>query len=228
MFIVCVSMLSFLHEFIYTNPLSLFSRLTAWSVQNMVIACAILVLLRSTSIPFFFGECRLRLVYGFRLSELIIRRSPLPTPTPSGFTHKGFHSSESQYMEHQWRVAIRAINPRLLYSTTSAMLSPDYWTLEYSVIFDALHRITAGEIQEEDLEFTVWKQAPDNLWCACELWRMPEIMSDQQEVTMFKVSIPAPVYSIPTDCSFAELLDPIRQGTFAAHLGRHDPIREGR
>ncbi|KJA23595.1 hypothetical protein HYPSUDRAFT_54301 [Hypholoma sublateritium FD-334 SS-4] len=162
--------------------------LTAWSVQNMIIACAILVLLRSTSIPFFFGECRLRLVYGFRSSELIIRRSPppTPTPTPSGFTGKGFYSSENQHMEHQWRAAIRAINPRLLYSTTSAMLSPDYWTLEYSAVFDAMRRIAAGEIREEDLEFSIWKQTPDNMWCACELWRMHEIMSDQQEVSMFK------------------------------------------
>jgi len=89
-------------------------------------------------------------------------------------------------VEHQWRSAIRAINPRLLYSTTSAMLSPDYWTLEYSAVFDALRRISAGEIQEEDLEFSIWKQTPDNMWSVCELWRMHEIMSDQQEVTMFK------------------------------------------
>ena len=225
-------MLSFLNDFIYTNPLSLFSRLTAWSVQNMVIACAILVLFRSTSIPFFFGECRLRLVDGFRSSELIIRRSPPPTPTPtlapSSFTRKSFYSSENEHMEHQWRAAIRAINPRLLYSTTSAMLSPDYWTLEYSAVFDALRRIASGEIQEEDFEFSIWKQSPDNVWCSCELWRIHEIMSDQQEVYMFKVGIPAPVYDFPTDSSFAELLDPIRQGRFAAHLGRHGPIRQGR
>jgi len=89
-------------------------------------------------------------------------------------------------MEKYWRIATRAVNPELLYSNASAMLSSEYWTVEYRAVFDALRRIAAGEFQEEDLEFAIWKQ-DNRIWNTCELWRMHEIMNDQQEVTMFKV-----------------------------------------
>lgn len=92
-------------------------------------------------------------------------------------------------MEKYWRIATRAVNPELLYSNASAMLSSEYWTVEYRAVFDALRRIAAGEFQEEDLEFAIWKQ-DSKIWNACELWRMHEIMNDQQEVTMFKVRSP--------------------------------------
>lgn len=180
-------MLAFLCEFLNMEPLSYYSKLLVWSIQNITVAAAITILLRSTSVPFFFGECRLRLLYGFRPSELIIRRSP-PHTSFGGFNQcRKDGLSEAQHVEHQWRTAIRAINPRLLYSTASAMLSSDYWTLEYNAVLDALRRVSAGEINEEDLEFSAWKQGHDNAWTACELWRMHEIMSDQQEVAMFKV-----------------------------------------
>ncbi|KAJ3515526.1 hypothetical protein NLJ89_g1698 [Agrocybe chaxingu] len=92
---------------------------------------------------------------------------------------------EDQRMERSWRMAIGAVNPRLLYSNASAMLSPDYWTVEYGAVFDAMRKIAVSELEEEDLEFAVWKQ-DSGIWHSSELWRMHEIMSDQQEVDMFK------------------------------------------
>ena len=59
--------------------------------------------------------------------------------------------------------------------------------MEYSAVFDAMERIAVGDFDEEALEFAVWKQ-DNGAWSSCELWRMHEIMTDQQEVTMFKVS----------------------------------------
>lgn len=88
-------------------------------------------------------------------------------------------------MERYWRISTRAVNPELLYSNASAMLSSDYWTVEYRAVFDAMRRIADGEFGEEALEFAIWKQDND-VWNVCELWRMHEIMSDQHEVRMFK------------------------------------------
>jgi len=88
-------------------------------------------------------------------------------------------------MEKYWRIATRAANPELLYSNARAMLSSNYWTVEYLAVFDALKRLAADEFREEDLEFAIWKQ-DNEVWNACELWRMHEIMNDQQEITPFK------------------------------------------
>jgi len=57
--------------------------------------------------------------------------------------------------------------------------------MEYSAVFDAMERIAVGDFDEESLEFAIWKQ-DKGTWNSCELWRMHEIMTDQQEVTMFK------------------------------------------
>jgi hypothetical protein len=140
---------------------------------------AILVLLRSTTVPFFWGECRLRFRYGFRASELIIRKPP-----KAGSTLQS-HLPEDQRLERHWRMATRAVNPKLLYSNGSALLSSEYWIMEYSAVFDAMERIAVGDFDEESLEFAIWKQ-DKGTWNSCELWRMHEIMTDQQEVTMFK------------------------------------------
>jgi hypothetical protein len=179
-FIACIMLMSFVHEFIHMGSTSVSSRITVWTIQNIVIAAAISILLRSTTIPFFFGECRLRLLHGFRPSEVVIRKSPAIS--------RQTHVTDEQHMEHYWRASTHAINPRLLYSSASAMLSSDYWTVEYSAVLDALRRISAGEIDEEDLEFAIWKQDSENVWSVYELWRMHEIMTDQQEILMFKVS----------------------------------------
>jgi len=147
--------------------------------QDLAIMLAILVLLRSTTIPFFWGECRFRFYYGFRASELIIRKPP-----KAGLAIQN-HLPEDQRLERYWRMATRAVNPKLLYSNSNALLSSEYWIMEYSAVFDAMKRIAMGDFDEEALEFAVWKQ-DNGTWISCELWRMHEIMADQQEVAMFK------------------------------------------
>lgn len=163
------------------SPLPAHFRLAICITQNLIIASAIVVLVRSTTIPFFFGECRLRILYGFQASEILIRKPP----TMSLKLNNNNATEEDQRMEKYWRIATRAVNPKLLYSNASAMLSSEYWTVEYRAVFDALKRIAAHEFKEEDLEFAIWKQ-DNETWHACELWRMHEIMNDQQEITMFK------------------------------------------
>jgi len=160
------------------SPLPTSFKLSICISQNIVITSAIIVLIRSTTIPFFFGECRLRILHGFRASEIVIRKPPT-IPLMNN------NASEDQRLERYWRIATRAINPELLYSNASAMLSSDYWTVEYRAVLDANRRIADGEFEEEALEFAIWKQDND-IWNVCELWRMHEIMTDQQEVTMFK------------------------------------------
>ncbi|KAF8909390.1 hypothetical protein CPB84DRAFT_1673464 [Gymnopilus junonius] len=163
-----------------TSPLPTPVKLAFCITQDVLIATAIVVLVRSTTVPFFFGECQLRLLYGFRPSEIIIRKPPsVPLLLNSDVP-------EDQRMERFWRMATRAVNPELLYSNASAMLSSDYWTLEYRAVFDAIRRIQRGQFTDDALEFAIFKQ-DDGIWNVCELWRMHEIMTDQQEVTMFKV-----------------------------------------
>jgi len=155
-------------------------RLGLCVTQDLAIMLAILVLLRSTTIPFFWGECRFRFYYGFRSSELIIRKLP-----KTGLALQS-HLPEDQRLERYWRMATRAVNPKLLYSNSNALLSSEYWIMEYSAVFDAMERIAVGVFDEEALEFAVWKQ-DKGTWSSCELWRMHEIMTDQQEVAMFKI-----------------------------------------
>jgi len=165
-----------------TNSLSTFPapfRLALCVTQDLAIMFSILVLLRSTTVPFFWGECRFRFHYGFRASELIIRKPP-----KAGLALQS-HLPEDQRLERYWRMATHAVNPKLLYSNINALLSSEYWIMEYSAVFDAMERIAVGEFDEEALEFAVWKQ-DKGTWSSCELWRMHEILTDQQEVAMFK------------------------------------------
>jgi len=159
------------------SPLPSQFRLAICITQDVLIGSAIMVLIRSTTIPFFLGECRLRILYGFRPSEVVIRKPPI-IPTM-------LNNTEDQRMERYWRIATRAVNPDLLYSNASAILSPEYWTVEYSAVFDAIRRIADGEFEEDALEFAIWKQN-NGIWNVCELWRMHEIMTNQQEVSMFR------------------------------------------
>ncbi|PPQ67702.1 hypothetical protein CVT24_002758 [Panaeolus cyanescens] len=159
-----------------TTPTSL--KLAITLTKNLLLVTAALIVITSTSIPFFLGECRLRAIYGFRPSELVIRKPPKRTSLEAT-TH------EDQRLERYWRMASRAINPDMLYSNASAALSPCYWTVEYRAVLDAMLCIGKGSFELEDLEFSIWKQHGGK-WSACELWRMHEIMNDQQEIAMFK------------------------------------------
>ncbi|KAF9485490.1 hypothetical protein BDN70DRAFT_871143 [Pholiota conissans] len=176
--IIGIVWISFIREFVCMGPTTWSSKLVIWAMQNLIILAAIAVLLRSTTIPFFFGECRLRLLHGFRPSEILIRKSPS--------VRRQTHSTEEQRMGHYWRTAIRAIDPNHLYSAASAILSSEYWTIEYDAVLDALDRVSAGQIDEHDFEFSIWKQNSENIWSVYKLWMMHEIMSNQHEMAMFR------------------------------------------
>ncbi|EDR14091.1 uncharacterized protein LACBIDRAFT_321876 [Laccaria bicolor S238N-H82] len=169
-----------LASLIIFNDLSFSSRfslrLGVCITKDLLISWAMIVMLSSTTVPFFLGECRLRFCYGFRIAEIVIRKPPASLHT----------RLSDQRIEKYWRIATRAVNPKLLYSRAGAMLSKDYWTLEYATVLDAYTSIGKGEFNEEDLEFSIWKQE-NGVWNACELWRTHDIMTDQQEVNMFKV-----------------------------------------
>jgi len=158
------------------------SRVSILLTQDFLIAAAAFVLARTTTVPFFLGECRLRLRNGFHPSEIVIRRPPVTGSS----ARLDATQKEDQRLERYWRMATRAVNPNLLYSSASALFSPEYWTVEYAAVFDALKSIARGDFSEEALEFAVWKQDGLGVWTCCELWRMHEIMNDQQEIAMFK------------------------------------------
>ncbi|KAF9005934.1 hypothetical protein BDQ17DRAFT_318100 [Cyathus striatus] len=176
-FVAALASVIAINDLLSINPQPL--KLAICLSQDLLIIWAIYVLLRSTTVPFILGECRVRILYGFRPTEVVIRKPPPTMSQPS----KGL--SNDQILERYWRIATHAINPCRLYSNPSAILSSDYWTLDYPIVLDTYKYIDCGEIQEEQLEFSIWKR-DDDVWYACELWRMHEIMSDQQEIVMFK------------------------------------------
>ncbi|KAF4611024.1 hypothetical protein D9613_006849 [Agrocybe pediades] len=154
-------------------------KLAACLTQDSLIAFAIYILLRSTTIPFLFGECRLRLMHGFRETEIIIRK------LPSAYRNTEKPIPEDQRLKRYWVMASRAVDPDLLYCNAGAMLSPEYWTIEYAAVFDALRSISMTEIKEDDFEFAVWRRDNEN-WTVCELWRLDEVMTEHEEIDMFK------------------------------------------
>lgn len=152
-------------------------RLTLSVTQGLLLLWAVCVLALSTSVPFFFGECRLRWKYGFKPTEVIVRRPPPPEPSQN--------TSDETAAGSRWRASLRAINPALLYSNPGSILSDDFWVMDYAVILDIYASMERGELQEENLEFTAWKEC-GGVWTGWELWRLQSIMSDQQEVALFK------------------------------------------
>jgi hypothetical protein len=173
-----------------------------WLTQNALVFSAVAVLARSTIVPFFLGECRLRVCYSFRATEIIIQRPAasalmLPQSQSQGDKEKGYYEHHAEYQ--YWRMALHAIHPSRCYAAASALLSPEYWMQEYDVVFDALRSIAAGEFEEDALEFSIWKQDAGRVWNVCELWRMHEIMSDQQEIAFFETFL--------TESGKPELLD---------------------
>jgi len=56
---------------------------------------------------------------------------------------------------------------------------------EHTIVMDVYAGIQKDEINEEDLEFTAWRES-GGVWTGLELWRLHSIASDQQDVTLFK------------------------------------------
>ncbi|KAF6761648.1 hypothetical protein DFP72DRAFT_879238 [Ephemerocybe angulata] len=144
------------------------------------------ILLASASLVLF--QCRLRYRYGFRETEIILRRSPrslnVEKLTTGGSNLQGSKSNGTR-LEALSKAATRLVNPQLLYSRPGAILSSDYWTLEYPALLDAYDCVDNGKFSDVDFDFTLWKQK-DGLWTACELWRVQEIMTGEQESDVFE------------------------------------------
>ncbi|KXN86590.1 hypothetical protein AN958_09894 [Leucoagaricus sp. SymC.cos] len=151
-------------------------RLTFIFTQGLLLLWAISVLLISTTFPFFLGECRLRWKYGFKPTEVVVRQSPPEEST---------RSSDHRTTKRHWHAALRAIDPTLVYSNPVSILSRDFWVMEHTIILDIYASMESGRLNEDDLEFTIWKEC-DGLWLGLELWKLQSIVSDQQEVSMFK------------------------------------------
>ncbi|KAF9453559.1 hypothetical protein P691DRAFT_800185 [Macrolepiota fuliginosa MF-IS2] len=162
------------HDLASNVPESL--RLTLSITQGILLLWAISVLLFTTSTPFFLGECRLRLKYGFRSTEIIIRRSPSESLSAP---------ASHEPSELRWRASLRAVDPTLLYSNPASILASDFWVMEHAIIMDVYADMEKNKINEEDLEFTAWREC-DGVWTGLELWRLHSVASDQQEVALFK------------------------------------------
>ncbi|XP_006461975.1 hypothetical protein AGABI2DRAFT_223067 [Agaricus bisporus var. bisporus H97] len=162
------------YDFSPNAPQSL--RMTFSITQGLVLFWAISILCLTTLAPFFFGECLLRWRYGFKRTEVILRRAP----------RESLAIPES--LEKHWRLSLRAINPALLYTNPASILAADFWVLEHLVIMDIYAAMSAGQVNEEDLEFTFWREH-DGVWSGLELWRLHHIVSVQQEVDLFKACL---------------------------------------
>ena len=169
-------------------------RLAFALTQDLIVLISFWILLRSTLIPFFYGECRLRSHHGFRETEVVIRRSPqslrleklAAASQNSNIGDKHDLGMLARSIDTFSRSAQRLVSPQLLYYRASALLSKDYWTLEYAALLDAYRAVSDGEITEDIFEFSVWKQEHGR-WTACELWRLQEIMTGEQESHVFEV-----------------------------------------
>jgi len=56
---------------------------------------------------------------------------------------------------------------------------------EHTIVMDVYSGLHRDEINEEDLEFTAWRNS-DGVWSGLELWRLQSIASEQQDVALFK------------------------------------------
>lgn len=164
----------------------------AWGLsQGVLLATANSVILRTTLLPFLIGECCLRYLTGFRETEIVLRRCPgyiksgnLRQPLSERRGVNGDTTPKLGLSALRRRVE-RLTDVNLLYSRPGALLSNEYWTLEYSALIDANKRVAQGQLSELDFELSVWKRE-QGLWTACELWRSQDILSEEQESHAFQ------------------------------------------
>ncbi|TEB36631.1 hypothetical protein FA13DRAFT_1810281 [Coprinellus micaceus] len=169
------------------------TRLAFALTQNILLASAVVALLRSTIIPFFLGECRLRYLYGFQEAELAIRRAPrsrsldLRNITNLSGDSKAPKLTGSALVPLCY-AAQNLVDMKLVYYRPGALFSSNYWTPEYSAMLDAYNCLGAGQLAEVDFDFAVWKQA-DGAWTVCELWRLQEMAHDATAVSTAEAAI---------------------------------------
>ena len=159
--------------------------------QNILLVSAVVALLRSTIIPFFLGECRLRYLHGFQETELAIRRTPrsrsmdLRTLTKLSGDSKASKPKDSALVAVCYAAQI-LMNMKLVYYRPGALFSSNYWTPEYSAMLDAYNRLGAGQLADVDFDFAVWKQQ-GGVWKVCELWKLQETAHDVTAVPIVEV-----------------------------------------
>jgi hypothetical protein len=134
------------------DPMSIF-----YLVQDCIIIWAIVSLVINTTIPFFFGECFLRLRRGFRPIEVVF----LLLPTPDSRVPDDMH------LEHYQRLAACA-DPSFTYTCLQPSLVGKSCVITYSAIHAAYKMIDAGEISIEELDSVVWMRGKV-IWGACQV-----------------------------------------------------------
>lgn len=157
-------------------PLPRAFKTAACLTQYLLITWAIITILLSTSFPFFFGECRLRLTHGFRPVEIVIRDIPSRIHASAGKDH------ECQ----SWKSILRGIDSRLVFYNPLAFLSEDFWTLDYDAVMHARKLIAEGKLDESDFEFAIWR-LEQGVWRSREAWRIHALCVDHHIMTLIKV-----------------------------------------
>lgn len=181
------------------------TRLAFALTQNILLASAVVALLRSTIIPFFLGECRLRYLHGFQETELAIRRAPRSRSLdPRNLTNPSGDSkapkSTGSPLVALCYAAQNLVDMKLVYYRPGALFSSNYWTPEYSAMLDAYNCLGAGQLAEVDFDFAVWKKG-DGAWTVCELWQLQEMAHDAMAVSTAEVRFDLPV-ALPPGTEF--------------------------
>lgn len=146
--------------------------------QNAILVGAMIVLLRSTLVPFFLGECRVRYRSGFRETEVVVRRTPPCIKVEKLLLRECKASSKDDQpgsrLRNFWQCMQRIVDPQTLYYRPSALLSTEHWIMDYATLLN--ETIDKGKLFVDDLDFEVWRRQGD-CWLAIYLWKMQHIMS---------------------------------------------------
>ena len=123
--------------------------------QDLVTVWAIYSLLVNTTIPFFFGECILRLRRGFRPIEVIFLSLPMEL-------------SDGIHFEQYQCLAACAIPSLTCSSFRSSLIGNVTCVIPYSAIHDAYSLIDSGKIGVSQLDSIVWRRE-NGAWIGCEI-----------------------------------------------------------
>lgn len=141
-----------------TNPMGIFHL-----SQDLIIIWAVSSLLINTTIPFFFGECPLRLRRGFRPIDVVF----LSLPTLDSSLPPDVH------FEHYQRLAACA-DPNIAYTCFQPLLTGDTsFIISYPAILDAYNLIDSGEIDVEELDSVLWMRRNVN-WSICQVSKVEQ------------------------------------------------------
>ena len=148
---------------IFTTKLEMIPMAAFYLAQDIVIIWAIISLFVNTTLPFFFGECYLRLRRGFRPVEVVFLF--LPNPDSS--------LPDDMHFEHYQQLAACA-DPSLTYTSLQpSLICGTSCTVTYSAILDAYKLIESGEIDVDELDSVVWMRRKE-AWDVCQVSKAEE------------------------------------------------------